>query len=353
MIIDVTGFGWSGSGAVLDLLREYNDVYDPTPYKNGKPWEFTFLQCVDGIADLEWHLMTIHRRIFDSDIALNRFLALARKLCKHPLYRYESIFGGQFYRICEEYVEELTGMSFMSRTFYDRMQNPGKEIVRSVWNKSIDATVGKLQGKKRASQLYYRDFRSIRVSYEPNLFLEATQRFVTRLLNVLRKGEDRPLLMDHLLPPDVPNLFFKYFSEPIKCIVVRRDPRDLYVLAKEIYYGMIPIPTENVEDFIWFYRHTIERTKIDDTSNLLNLWFEDLIFNYEETKTIIEEFTDVHQHSIPKQLFKPELSRGNTCIFENYPSLRRDIDQIEKELPESLYPFRENRERNVSIDNIF
>lgn len=95
MIIDVTGFGWSGSGAVLDLLEEYDDVCFPQT-KSDMPWEFTFLQCVDGIADLEWHLMHMHRRIFDSDKAFRRFWALAERLCKHPLYRYESIFDGQF-----------------------------------------------------------------------------------------------------------------------------------------------------------------------------------------------------------------------------------------------------------------
>ena len=62
MIIDVTVIGWSRSGAVLDLL-EVSVCFPQT--KSSKPLEFTFLQCVDGIADLEWHLMSMHRRIFE------------------------------------------------------------------------------------------------------------------------------------------------------------------------------------------------------------------------------------------------------------------------------------------------
>ena len=161
--------------------------------------------------------------------------------------------------------------------------------------------------------------KSISVAYEPENFIEATTRLTSRLIEVLRKGQDKPLVMDHLLPPDVPHLFMKYFSEPVRCIIVRRDPRDLYVLAKEVYHGMLPLPTNSVEDFIWFYRHTMEKTKAADTSELLNVWFEDTVYNYETTKQRIEKFVGIHNHARPMQKFKPKVSMANTRIYENYP----------------------------------
>lgn len=50
MILNVCGFGWSGSGAYIDLLREYEETEFPTD----KDWEVTFLWVSDGIIDLEY-----------------------------------------------------------------------------------------------------------------------------------------------------------------------------------------------------------------------------------------------------------------------------------------------------------
>ena len=233
------------------------------------------------------------------------------------------------------------------------MEHPAKEIVRSAWNKSVDATIGKICGENAAAKVYFRDFRPIRVAYEPENFIEATTRLTSRLMGVLRKGQDKPLVMDHLLPPDIPQLFMKYFSEPVKCIIVRRDPRDLYVLAKVVYHGMLPLPTDNVKDFIWFYRHTMEKTKSEDSSQILNVWFEDCVYNYETTKQRIENFVGISKHIRQMLRFKPDMSMVNTRIYENYPPLLQDIKQIEKELPGSLYPYKGERVKGLTINNIF
>ena len=76
MIVDVTGFGWSGSGAVHDLLREYDDVH----FASFDDFEFTLLWMVDGIADLEYKLCEKHCRYGDSDRAISRFLEINKKL---------------------------------------------------------------------------------------------------------------------------------------------------------------------------------------------------------------------------------------------------------------------------------
>ena len=53
MIIDVTGFGWSGSGAYEDLLKEYSELQYPFICDA----EQSILYNVDGIKDLEFKLL--------------------------------------------------------------------------------------------------------------------------------------------------------------------------------------------------------------------------------------------------------------------------------------------------------
>ena len=101
MVIDVTGFGWSGAGAVHDLLREYDDVqfaaYD-------FDWEFTLLWSVDGIYDLEHKLCEKHCRFVDSNAAIKRFMRLVKALEKSKYLNYDKVFKGDFSNLCQKYI---------------------------------------------------------------------------------------------------------------------------------------------------------------------------------------------------------------------------------------------------------
>ena len=109
MIIDITGFGWSGSGAVLDLLSEYDNVI-----KLDNTMEFSILHIVDGIMDLEYKLSYKHCRFLDSDIAIKRFLHLVSHY-----YNKNKRLKGKIKPICENYISQLEGIEYNSRSFYD------------------------------------------------------------------------------------------------------------------------------------------------------------------------------------------------------------------------------------------
>ena len=51
MIIGSCGYGATGSSVLTDLLREYDDIQ---VYDN---FEFVIAYRVDGLQDLEYHLM--------------------------------------------------------------------------------------------------------------------------------------------------------------------------------------------------------------------------------------------------------------------------------------------------------
>ena len=69
MIIGVCGLGYTGSGAVQDLLKEYEEIEDLTG-----DYEFGFVYKPDGILDLRHHLVEAPCRDLSSNVAIKRFL---------------------------------------------------------------------------------------------------------------------------------------------------------------------------------------------------------------------------------------------------------------------------------------
>lgn len=341
MVIDVTGFGWSGSGAVHDLLREYDDLEFAAYHYD---WEFTLLWEVDGIYDLENKLCQKHCRYADSNMAIKRFLELTNAQNKTASFSYNTQFKGNYKSIIERYVDDLVQVYFYGHSSRDILFPDKKEFFLNTYNR----VVNRLFGNKYVTRIFGKDFSRILVcqnkhkiylSYNPERFLERTHQLMEDLFSYVRKDNDLPLVTDQLFPPDCPNLFFKYINEPIKSIIVRRDPRDTYLLAKQAYHSNMPIPVQKVEDFILFYKKTIEETRIDTNNNVLNVRFEDLIYNYEETKHKIEVFLGIKQHVRIKQKFNPSTSINNTQLFNLYDGYEQDIKKIEEALPNSLFPF--------------
>ena len=68
MIIGVCGYGYTGSGAMLDLLREYKDF---SQLKDDV--ELIFSYYPDGLESLAYHLYEAPSRYMSPDIAMHRF----------------------------------------------------------------------------------------------------------------------------------------------------------------------------------------------------------------------------------------------------------------------------------------
>lgn len=343
MIVDVTGFGWSGSGAVTDLLREYREVDSPV---NIGDWEFTLLHSVDGVRDLDYKLNKKHCRIYDSDIAINRFLHLCRVLNDNKVFGYYDLYHGKFYQYCEEYIRELTQFSFKGRSFYYERVFANKydgcirfinRITGFLFNNRLSL---KIFGSSFYNKLFVKRQHEMRVAYNPDNFEKATKQFISLLLKAVRSDERKVLITDQMLPADNPADYLCYFEEEVKCIIVKRDPRDLYVLSKCIYSGNIPIPSHDVNVFIQYYKTIIGTNHVTD-SRVMYVNFEDLIYRYEETVLKIQQFIKIEEHADAHLHFKPEVSINNTQLYTKYPYLKNDIMCIENELHDFLYNFDE------------
>ena len=78
-----------------------------------------------------------------------------------------------------------------------------------------------------------------------------------------------------------------------------------------------------------------------DTSKVLYVTFEDMIYKYDEMIKTVMDFVDIspEHHVSPKTHFIPTKSINGTRLWERYPQYSDAVKIIEKELPDFLYNY--------------
>lgn len=337
MIIDITSFGWSGSGAYEDFLRGYPEI----EFLCENDWETRFLWDVDGVYDLEQKLCGKTCRVFDSDMAVQRFLRYAKMAGKHAYY--DKNLGQSFEDMCLGYIEELKPIRFAAYSLNDRLHPNSKQKFVFGIKQILRQTHLLGLAYKYGMGPFLNQGHEIFLIYNPENFLPVTRKFVSSIINRSRKKQNGYLVTNQLLPPDCPHLFTKYIEEDLKCIVVSRDPRDMYINAKAISYQMLnrqfPVPTD-INDFIRFYKETVLNAMQPESNWMLPIRLEDLIYDFQNTSQKVLSFIGFHgkcfQHH---RFFDPLKSVNNTQVWYLFPEYSDDIKKIEAALPDALFPF--------------
>ena len=329
MIVGVCGLGYTGSGAVLDYLKEFDDnfVIDKM--------EFALAYSPDGIADLEYHLMN-PSRYFSSDIAIRRFKKYI-KVKYTPRSGYRLATKGKFKYLTDNYINSLIHVSWKGAWSFDAVD------YFVLFRKCIMPVLYRIQ--LLSDRLFKRFIpicpeRIMYLSVCPDDFLSLTRNYVDKVLKSAGAKPDKNVVLDQPFAGDYPERSFKYFNDPV-AIIVDRDPRDLYILAKKVLLsdGRF-IPTDNVYKFIKYYRELRSFDKFkNDESKVLRIKFEDLVYEYEKTSQQIDAFLGLKAHTKIKQHFNPSRSINNTQLIKKYPEFNHDIKIIEENLKEFLYPF--------------
>ena len=78
--LGVCGFGYSGSGAVVDLLKNNDNIMYP------EIGEFTLTYLPDGLKDLRYNLFDNCSRFFSSDVAIMRVRRRVYLMCVEKAY---------------------------------------------------------------------------------------------------------------------------------------------------------------------------------------------------------------------------------------------------------------------------
>lgn len=330
MIVGLCGYGYTGSGAVLDILKEY-DLLNIV-----ENFELELIYKPDGIETLEYFLMKSPSRFFGSDTAIRRFLNFAERM---KLYYDPVNKGREFMRITNEYVERLIQVRWKGTCSFHSVEC-GKFTYHfkygfiANWGRRAKKYLKIKNGEKVTDIEMY-------LSIRPEQFYEETKNYLRKLLELNPKYQSgMTTVLDQPFSADNPYKSFIFFDDPY-AILVEKDPRDMYLLAKmELGHRCSFIPTDSVDDFIHYYRQIMQyrddcRQNVD---NVLYLNFESLVYDEELSRKKIEDFLGIKDKN-GKQFFFAEKSINNTQLFLKYPEMKEDIQKIETELSKWLFDF--------------
>ena len=344
MIIGISGYGYTGSGAVVDLLKEFPCCAFPAI-----DFEFNLSYRPHGLEDLELHLVNHPVRFFSSDVAIKEFKRLIKRV-DAPRSGFRRLSGSVFRRLSMEYIDSLIAVKWRGCSREDSIYGPIRFTLRFRLMGRIITAYERITGKRyplpKSDEMY--------LSVQPEDFLEKTKEYVQSVIKCLGLGDSERIVLDQPFNANDPRRSMRYFDDP-RAIMIDRDPRDLYVLVKR-YLGCEAsfIPSENVEDFITYFKLIRKANNEEDDKYILRLQYEDLIYKYEETTGRIIHFLELtgeqwHQ----KELFDPAVSIHNTQLYLRHPDLAMDIQKIEHTLSAYLYPFNEMNQKIVGTGKPF
>lgn len=304
--IAVSGYGWSGSSAVVDLFRELENV-------KCVDTEFRLIKDPYGLLNLQ-SVLVENWDFLNADIALKDFLWFVEKLSKKS-----GIFSGygggyakritkRFFQLSKEYVDELTDFSFYATS-----------LVLEQRKRTLDFLKGKI--KRKLSLNYGELMRFSRPT--KRRFLQVTKSYLSKIFDdFLEKSKSEYIVLDQAIPISNADRCFDYFDD-MKLIIVDRDPRDIFIdlLRSKSLIGYELGISKNVKKYIEWH----EKLRQEDISNyrnssrIMSIRFEDLILNYEKTIQKIFSFIDLNvSHIRKKEFLDPEISKENVGMWRNY-----------------------------------
>ncbi len=329
MIVSTCGFGSTGSSAVSDYLLECSGltIYDK--------FEFNLVHMDDGLEDLEYHLMN-NTRSFSSIVAIERF---KKAYLMHV--HYWSVNSGKneklFIKVLDDFLASIIQVSFVGDKPLVLMNKLELYLGVSIINQRIIPFLEKHKILKKNYNYY--PLSRVNVSCRPQNFNEAAKKMVSDFLSLLGCNSSECLVLDQAFTGNNPQKSFKYFDNPY-AIVVDRDPRDQYIFAKKFLKSRGRyIPTNDVDDFIAYYRCLRDNQPyLCDDKRILRIQFEEMVYEYDAAADKIDKFLSI-KNDRRKTVFVPEISAANTNLVLKFPEFKRDVQKIEKALPEYLFHF--------------
>lgn len=307
-VVSPIGLGYSGSGAVADLLREYKttvviagvDKVGSLAAQREHSLEVDFLRVAGGLFEFEKYLDS--HNFWEKDALLHRFMLLIQyselyiKVPKTRKYFYEF-----FRHICVYF---------------------GENKYQVNWHLNYDGMKQILYMK----QMSVEEYRSL------------CRHLLYSIFGCFNAQKNELLILDQFVS-DLTFDFSKYvdYIPNVKPIVVYRDPRDVYVFAKE--QNIDTIPTSSVEKFIDWYQLLYSHLDVSNIQGFYVTSFEKLIKEYDTTVDEIEDFLllDKTMHIYPKQKFDPSVSGRGVGLWKNHPELSSDMNKIEYALTNFIY----------------
>lgn len=328
MVIGACGYAATGSSAVFDFLKEFDEL------QIGNDAEFVYTYKVDGLQDLRYHLIQAYSKGASGDAAIMRFKQ-AEKFYRVPFVM-KPIPYKEYKRISDKFLNSIIQDRFIGIENYDYMN---RSILRSILSLGFKKIVAKYYEKLLGRPYNLWPFRPVYISIEPEEFDEKAKQFIRDIVTAMGVDLSRPVVLNQPFEGNCPENSFMFFDNP-KAIIIDRDVRDIYVAHQKVYYGEgRHMPRENIYAFIKQFRGVRCHQPKVNTENKIYVQFETFVLEYERVSQEIIKFLHLGEHTNPKKYFNPARSINNIQIYKRYPDLQKDIEILEKELPEYCFDF--------------
>ena len=335
-IVGVCGFYKSGSSAVCDLLREFEDaqVLGDT--------EFRIIRDPSGLMDLGYYLS--NRYQFEPNfIAIRRF----RELMECVIYpKLEQATNGKIRDLTEEFLQNIVQVQWTGLSLEKQFtQLTPTQISRCKFYQRIIKNL--IRRKMPYKWLYNIHMRLFLQNFEAAMFVDDYEKharaYICNILNEMGRDLDKTTILDQVFDACCPIVSFKFFDSP-KAIIVNRDPRDQYLYWKTVLFpkmgAILKMPIDNVDNFIKYYRITRKGLKdLENHDDVLTIDYESLFYDYENSVDKLSDFVGLKHHTRKGTFFNPSDFNKHTRLFNSFPEFNDDIEKIKSELPEFLFPF--------------
>jgi len=322
----VSGYGKSGSGACLNLLKEFE-------YIDGLDNEFRIAKDPSGLIDLEEALVS-NWEFVRHNTAINDFLAYCEMLERNDglIKKVGKGFSKKLYvdflGESNKYIDNLTNFRYFGDTLLHRYKLS-----------AIQAFLKRLRsrlGFSNEKEMYFAKPTS-------ELFLLETNKYINKLYEkYANKNNLKKVLLNQSIPPNNISKAIKYFSSK-KMIIVDRDPRDIYATMnkEKRLLGSDKVYSESVDKYIFW--HKAVREKLDSQNeksidyDILELKFEDFFTNYENVIKQLTDFLEIDfLHKDKGMKFNPLSIERHVGIWKNEKN-QKLMNKIYQEFPDSCF----------------
>ncbi len=328
-VVAIGGFCWSGSGAVVDFLSEFDNIKifanqniaaaNSVDINKTKGNEFKFFIDKYSIFNLE---KTFNKSGIEQDIAIKQFISFLYE--KINFSASNEIFNENFYKISVNFLENIIDLDEYTK---DYMKD--REYPYTLYGKNIE------------------DYKNCSFVYDGFVFYKFKKMnkrdFDIQISNYIYDffnniDSDKILVFDQMFSyGTMLNKMNGFINEnPVKEICVYRDPRDQYFS----WYKETPKPDilKTPDKFIEFYKKNVLSKINSKSKQRLCIKFEELVFNYEKTTQQIIKFLELNSENwiSKKAIFNPDISKKNIGAWKNF--INQDVmKQIGKELRKYCY----------------
>ena len=331
MIVGSCGFGGTGSSAIKDLLKEFDNVQVLDRA------ESMFAFQVDGLQDLEHHVMKQYVRETSGEVAIKRFRD-ASQYANVPFVKKVYLNPKKYKEDTEKFLKSITQTTYRGLQNYD-YQNTN--WIKSFTILAFKKFVIKYYEKYTHNIYKWWPMRDISVSIKPDNFYQSAREYMHNIIENGGGDFSKIIVLDQPFEGNNPSQSFPFFEDPY-AIVIDRDPRDLYMISSYQWCAEPFLPRRDVEAFCVYYKK--QRENIDykqDNERVLRLRLEEMIFDYDEMIKKVYDFLGFNpaKHINKQKYFKPNVSIRGTQLYKKIPGHDSEIKYNEEHLKEYLFDF--------------